>query len=91
MKYFVCLNCGELTTSEKIDNELSNGGMGYCDCEYMQYQWDSKSQCFEPIYFRIYRDWTEIPEKVYVGLQMVKNTVERLGMLSTVSKQDMVI
>ena len=88
MKYYVCESCGNLTTSDQIDDELSNGGMGYCDCQYMQMQWDSKTQSFEPVYLRYYSNWTEISEKVYLGLLKEVNTVKRKWMFSSISKQE---
>lgn len=88
MKYYFCESCGNLITSEQINNELSNGGMGYCDCQYMQMQWDSKEQDFEPVYFRHYPKWTEISERVYLGLLKEPNTVKRKWMYISIPNND---
>lgn len=84
MKYYICEICGDLTTSEVIDDELSNGGMGYCGCQYMQLQWDSSFHDFDPIYFRCYTNWTEIPALIYEKLIKESNTVKRLWMLHSI-------
>jgi len=85
-KFFICESCGELTTQSEIDQELSFGGMGNCGCEYMEQQWDEKEDCFQPIYFRAYGNWTKIPERIYMELKKESNTVLRLRMFRTVPK-----
>ncbi len=88
MKYYFCESCGNLTTSDQIDDELSNGGMGYCYCQYMQMQWDSSTKSFEPVYLRYYPEWTEISEVVYHGLLKEPNTVRRCWMINSIPKLD---
>jgi hypothetical protein len=88
LKYYFCESCGNLITSEQIDDELSNGGMGYCDCQYMQMQWDTKSKSFEPVYLRHYPEWTEIPGSIYSELLKESNTICRHWMFSSIPKQD---
>ncbi len=88
MKYFICEQCGELTTSDQISNELSHGGSGYCYCQYMQLQWDLGYQDFEPVYLRHYSEWTEISDLIYSKLLKVSNTVKRLWMFRSIPKQE---
>lgn len=88
MRYYICESCGNLTTSDQINDELSNGGMGYCGCSYMQLQWDSKTQSFEPVYLRHYPEWTEIPAVIYSGLSKESNTVKRQWMFNSIPKQE---
>ena len=86
-RYFICLNCGELTTWTQIMAECSSGGMGMCDCDFCDLQWDTKYNGFEPVYFRIYNEYIEIPKIVYEGLLGEKNCVLRLKMYNTVPKE----
>lgn len=90
MKYYICPLCGELTTSEQINEELSNGGSGNCYCQYMQLQWDPKYQNFEPEYLRYLQEWQEIPGLIYKGLLEESNTVKRLWMLQTVPNAELI-
>lgn len=89
MKFYICPLCGELTTSEQIEDELSNGGSGYCYCQYMQLQWDSEYQSFEPEYLRYFQEWQEIPGLIYAGLLKENNTVKRLWMLHSVPENEL--
>ena len=91
MRYYICESCGSLTTSDQIDEELSNGGMGYCDCLYMQMQWDNSSQSFEPVYFRHYPEWQEISGLIYKELSKESNTVKRLWMLQTLPNNGLLV
>lgn len=86
-RYFICSNCGELTTWSAILEECSNGGMGMCYCRFCSMQWDTKWNKFEPVYLRIFEEYTEIPKKVYEGLMGEKNTVLRLEMYHTIPKE----
>lgn len=83
-KYYICTNCGELTTETEIMCSAEGGGMGLCWCEYCDMQWDEKYDSFQPVYFRYYREYIEIPKKVYDGLKGEKNTIIRLSMFQTV-------
>jgi hypothetical protein len=89
MKYYICEQCGELTTSDQIEDECSNGGSGNCSCQYMQYIWDSKQQGFEPIYFKEYPEWTEIPGMIFSDLLKELNTMKRLWMLASIPKEEL--
>lgn len=89
MKYYICPLCGELTTSEQIEEDLSNGGSGNCYCQYMQLQWDTRCQSFEPEYLRYLQEWQEIPGLIYKGLLDEPNTVKRLWMLHSVPDSEL--
>ena len=82
-RYFICKECGELTTYSKILESCSNGGEGSCYCNYLIHQWDITTKTFESVYFREFNEYTEIPERVYNGLVKEPNTVLRLRMLGT--------
>jgi predicted nucleic acid-binding Zn-ribbon protein len=82
-RFFICTACGELTTWMEILEDLAQGGMGLCGCEYFQRVWNSETKEFDVIHFKHYRDYTEIPEEVYWGLKTEPNTAIRLNMLDT--------
>jgi hypothetical protein len=84
MKFYICLHCGELTTSQQLDDNVAMGGAGSCYCQFMTLVWSQQYQDFEPEYFREFTDYTEIPEAVYRGLSKQSNHVLRLEMLRTV-------
>lgn len=91
MKYYICPLCGELTTSEQIEEDLSNGGSGNCYCHFMQLLWDFSHQSFEPEYLRYLQEWQEIPGLIYKGLLKESNTVKRLWMLHSVPDSELKI
>jgi hypothetical protein len=88
-KYYICPSCGELTTKTQIEREMEYGGMGLCWCEYCDYQWDTTSQSFEPIYFKNYPEYVRISEYLYHELNKQKNTVLRLREFNTIPKGDL--
>lgn len=88
IKYYICPDCGNLATSEQLEEECSNGGSGSCYCQYMQMQWDTKTKGFEPVYFRVYPEWTEIPASIYSDLLKEKSTTRRLWMFNSIPKLD---
>jgi hypothetical protein len=80
-KYFICTDCGTLITQSEKDDDLScGGGQAMCYCHYVEMQWDNEADCFEPIYFREFTDYVEIPAKIYTRLRLEGNTVIRLQM-----------
>jgi len=79
-RFYICEQCGELTNSQKLDEELSNGGNDFCYCGYMEQQWDILENNFQPIYFRICNLYTEIPKELYDILIKNDNEVLRLKM-----------
>ena len=83
--FFICPSCGKLTTQTERNKDYAIGGLGLCDCdcEYMKLEWDEKIQDFQPVYYRIYHDYTQIPESLYKKLEEQKNTALRLEMLWT--------
>ena len=83
-QYFICKNCGNLTTYSEMIEACGNGGSADCYCDYMIHQWDDVTGTFEPVYFREFNSYTEIPERVYNGLIKEPNTLLRLRMLGTV-------
>lgn len=79
-RFYICLECGELTDSTKIDEALMNGGNDFCYCGYMEMQWDVNENCFQPVYFRMCNSYTEIPCSLYNILIKNDNEVLRLKM-----------
>ena len=83
-KYYICMNCGELIIESQILEDCKGGGTGMCYCQFIVQQWDEKYDKFEPIHFRMFQEYTEIPKKVFEGLLQEKNHVLRLEMLRSV-------
>jgi len=83
-KYFICRHCGELATQTEIVEYLECGGSSDCGCEFMTYMWDDETITFQPIYFREYNVWFQIPQDIYDALKKQKNAVLRLEMLRTI-------
>lgn len=88
LKYYIYPSCGEITTKEKICEDIEYGGMGLCGCEYIKMIWNSQEKDFEPDYYRCYPEWIEISELIANKLLSVENHVTRLEMFSTVPKRD---
>lgn len=76
-RYFICPNCKNLITWSKILENCSNGGVGLCDCSFCNFYWDEKYKSFQPIYARIYYDYTEITKRGYDELSKFSQ-VQRL-------------
>lgn len=83
-KFYICIKCGDLKTETEIQDECEHGGMGSCGCEYFYHSWNKDREEFDCDCDRIYNEWIEIPEKVYLGLKGETNTVIRLRMYGTV-------
>lgn len=90
MKFYICKLCGEMTTEEVINNDVANGGLPYCGCQYIVNSWETSSQSFEPLHLRLLEEWTEIPANIYEMLSKETNTVKRLWMLATVPDSDLI-
>lgn len=86
-KYFICEECGSLKTQTEINDDINQGSMGLCGCRYVDYQWNHKERYFEPVYFRCYSDYTEIPKDVYEGLKSESNELLRLMMYGTFNQK----
>ena len=56
-KFYICQDCGELTTSDRLSEDIAVGGLALCYCNYMKLQWSNKYQDFEPVYFRVLGLW----------------------------------
>jgi len=69
MKFYICPSCGDLKTSKEIDEDCANGGIGLCDCEYMQMQYDKNTHSMQPIYFRIFNTYKEISFDLFEWLK----------------------
>jgi len=79
MKYYICPECGDMTTDEAINESCEAFGMGgMCDCRYIVQEWDEEYDGFEPVYMREYIMWVEIPERIHNMLKGENNTVLRL-------------
>jgi hypothetical protein len=87
-KFFVCESCGRLATGTEIDNEMSMGGTGSCDCNYAYLRWNDKSSKFDIEFTKCYKAWIRIPKDVYTSLISIDNDVLRLRAYRTYLKRD---
>lgn len=69
MKFYICRVCGDLKTSQEIEEDCKFGGNGLCDCEYIQMQYDHNTKSMQPVYFRIYNIYTEISFELFDWLK----------------------
>ncbi|MFA6185537.1 MAG: hypothetical protein WC720_05345 [Candidatus Shapirobacteria bacterium] len=79
-KYLICPVCAELITQSQVLENCGNGGSDMCMCSFVDPQWNSKENYFEPIYFREYIQYKKIPQNIYEILKTVKNDVKRRDM-----------
>ncbi len=82
--FLICSRCGELRTGSEINEDLDNGGSGYCSCAYVMWVWNSNTKEFVPDTTRMYQEYIHIPKEVYIGLKRESNTALRLIMLYSV-------
>lgn len=76
--YFICPECGALSTRTQIEAERENGGDGRCSCRYSDLSWNPKKNMFVFTHVGLMVDWTEIPWEVYDKLLQVPSVVIRL-------------
>ena len=90
-KFYICQNCGDLTTWTEQQFELEGGGQGLCECGFMVYEWSEKFQDLEPWYPRIYSEWTIISKRWYERLKGERNAVLRLKMFNEIPKDKLML
>lgn len=78
-KYYICPNCGELTTEKEILEDISCGGSDMCTCKYTKYYWNEEDKEFDVDYPRIYSPYKEININLYSFLKDIYNDVIRLN------------
>jgi len=77
-RYFICENCGELTTWSEILKDCGSGGMGLCYCKFTEPFWSEEYGCIDTDTLRLFTDYTEISKDLYERLKFEKNDVLRL-------------
>ena len=85
--FYICENCGNLTTESEILDECSNGGTGLCDCRFGGYVWDEELDDLDYYYPKEYTEYTEINKKWYDLLNNQPNTVLRLQTFRQIPKE----
>ena len=88
-KYYICHECGNLSTESKNLEDCEQGGIGLCECRYMIFEWSKKYNDIEPIYLREYPGWTDINKKWYYCLLGEKNTVLRLQLFNIIPRKEL--
>jgi len=78
--FYICDNCGRLTTQTERLKECSSGGNGECSCLYFHYEikrvcGDWTLDCEND---RVIKPYCEIPEEIYNILKDINNDVERV-------------
>lgn len=76
-KYYICPECGDLTTETKILEECSNGGMDMCYCKFSVPYWNDELECFDVVFPREYVRYEETGFEFYDFLKD-KDTASRL-------------
>jgi hypothetical protein len=76
--FYICPECGALTTRSQIDSDRENGGDGRCSCRYTDLLWNHKKKTFECVHTGLMIDWTEIPWTIYERLSDVPRGALRL-------------
>ena len=87
-RYFICHECGELSTWTEQMRDCEHGGTGLCDCRFMSFEWDAKYNGLEPWYPREYLEWIEISKKWYDWLKGVSNHVLRVRWFLFIPKKE---
>lgn len=85
-KFFICEECGELSTLTEQLHDCEQGGNGLCSCLYTAFEWSDKFNDIEHWFPRMYPDWTRIKKKWYDRLKGEKNHVLRLRMFFVIPK-----
>jgi len=87
-KYYICENCGYLTTQTEILQEVEQlGGTGMCCCEFTNWFWNDEHECLDVETTREFKDYTEINRPVYYLLKEENNEVLRLKKFSQIPKK----
>jgi hypothetical protein len=81
-KYYICKHCGKLVTDYQRMNDIRNGGMGLCNCDYVSHVWNSITKKFDVVFNKIYYDYEEIPYNIYVEFKK-HSTYERIKMYNS--------
>jgi hypothetical protein len=85
-RYFICPNCGELTTWNQILRECGSGGVGLCGCGFTHPFWSEGYDCIDIETPRIYHGYIEINKDLFDRLKSEKNDVLRLRAFNCVPK-----
>jgi len=85
--YYICEECGDLTTEGHLLEEISIGGRGLCMCRFFYRFWNGEIDCPDIETDKILLPYTQIGEKHYQWLLSEDNTIKRLRMFSTINKK----
>ncbi len=85
-KYYICEECGELTTEKELINDCSDGGQGMCYCRFLYRYWDRDIDLDDVLTDRIFIPYTEIRKEHYDWLSSEYNDVTRLRMFKTIDR-----
>ncbi len=85
--YYICEDCGELTTEDRLLEECSTGGSGMCYCRFLYKFWDEDLNGPDCETDKILMAYTKIKKKIYNWLLSEDNTVIRLRMFNTIPKK----
>lgn len=82
--YYICPNCGELTTETDRLEECGSGGNGYCGCEFTISRWSEEYETLDAECQRYYSDYIPISKDLFEELNNEKNTKLRLDEFNTI-------
>ena len=77
--YYICPNCGSLTTEKKLLDEGEWGGNGMCDCEFTRFYWAPEYGDLDVDTPRIYHEYVQLSKKWFDFLKDVDNDVLRVN------------
>lgn len=91
-KFYICPECGELTTQSRILEEIeSQGGPGLCTCMFIEIVYNRELDDLDPYTARRYPQYIEISQKWYDALKHQNNHAKRLKVFRTIPKERLTV
>ena len=87
-KYFICEECGNLSTLSEQLEECESGGNGLCGCLFMEFEWNKETNDIDVWCPRVYPQWTKIKKKWYDKLKSESNHITRLKMFRCIPNKE---
>ena len=87
-KFYICRECGELTTESEISRDIEfSGGPGMCSCKFTEIYFNKEINDLDVLTNRSYTPWTEISGKWYEKLKGWKNDALRLKVFNVIPRE----
>ena len=86
-KYYICEDCGDVTTEQELYKEISEcGSNGMCYCRFTEEVWAESNDGCDCICDRIFMPYTQISKDQYEWLKSQPNEAIRLRMFKTIDR-----